>query len=142
MSDDEMGNGINRRQLITGMGAAAATTIAAGAAAESSSDIPSWDIYTDVLVGGSGAAGMSAAIEARAAGAEVLVIESLSKFGGSSAMSGGVVYAGGGPLYSALWVSKIPPRRCTTLFPRPAVGTRSWIKFSCIANAVLPTLIG
>ncbi len=51
---------------------------------------------TDVLVVGSGAAGVCAAIEARQAGAEVLLIESLSRFGGSSAMSGGVVYAGGG----------------------------------------------
>jgi 3-oxo-5alpha-steroid 4-dehydrogenase len=37
-----------------------------------------------------------AAIEARLAGANVLLIEALSQFGGSSAMSGGVIYAGGG----------------------------------------------
>ncbi len=51
---------------------------------------------TDVLVAGSGSAGASAAIEARQAGADVLMIEALPKLGGSSAMSGGVVYAGGG----------------------------------------------
>jgi len=88
--------GISRRRLLTGLGATAAATVAAGAAALPRSAIASWDITTDVLVAGSGAAGVSAAIEARQAGAEVLLIESLARFGGSSAMSGGVVYAGGG----------------------------------------------
>ena len=42
------------------------------------------------------AAGVCAAIEARRADARVLLIESLARPGGSSAMSAGVVYAGGG----------------------------------------------
>jgi len=88
--------GIKRRSLLAGMGATAAVTVAAGAAARPGSSIRSWDINTDVLVAGSGAAGISAALEARATSAEVLVIESLSQLGGSSAMSGGVIYAGGG----------------------------------------------
>jgi 3-oxo-5alpha-steroid 4-dehydrogenase len=58
--------------------------------------IKNWDITVDVLVAGSGAAGVCAALEARKAGANVLLIESLPKLGGSSAMSGGVIYAGGG----------------------------------------------
>jgi 3-oxo-5alpha-steroid 4-dehydrogenase len=88
--------GISRRHLLAGVAATAAATVAAGSAALPRSAIKSWDMRTDVLVAGSGAAGVSAAIEAREAGAEVLLIESLSRFGGSSAMSGGVVYAGGG----------------------------------------------
>jgi 3-oxo-5alpha-steroid 4-dehydrogenase len=60
------------------------------------SSVQAWDMTTDVLVAGSGSAGVSAAIEARQVGAEVLLVESLARFGGSSAMSGGVVYAGGG----------------------------------------------
>ncbi len=87
--------GISRRSLIGGVGAAAAG-VAAGVAAVPGQEITAWDAVTDVLVVGSGAAGLCAAIEARAAGAEVLLIESLPRFGGSSAMSGGVVYAGGG----------------------------------------------
>lgn len=47
---------------------------------------------TDVLVIGLGAAGVSAAIEARRAGAEVLVLERASAGGGSSALSGGFIY--------------------------------------------------
>ncbi|MFT6368323.1 MAG: 3-oxo-5alpha-steroid 4-dehydrogenase, partial [Bacteroidia bacterium] len=109
MDNDDSNTGISRRHLLTGMGASAATTFAAGAGAVSSSQIKSWDIYTDVLVAGSGAGGLSAAIEARASGADVLVIESLSKFGGSSAMSGGVIYAGGGTsLQRALGIEDSP----------------------------------
>ncbi|MDH4041406.1 MAG: FAD-dependent oxidoreductase [Gammaproteobacteria bacterium] len=96
MTDSTRRPGFSRRDLLAGLGAAAAGTIAAGAGALPAASVSSWDMSTDVLVAGSGAAGASAAIEARRAGAEVLVIESLPRFGGSSAMSAGVVYAGGG----------------------------------------------
>ena len=88
--------GLSRRSLLTGLAATAAATVAAGSAALPRSAVKTWDMSTDVLVIGSGSAGVCAAIEARQAGAEVMLIESLSQFGGSSAMSGGVVYAGGG----------------------------------------------
>ncbi len=91
----QRGRGISRRALLAGAGTAAAT-IAAGAAALPRSKVKAWDGSTDVLVAGSGAAGVSAALAARAAGARVTLIEALPKLGGSSAMSGGVVYAGGG----------------------------------------------
>jgi 3-oxo-5alpha-steroid 4-dehydrogenase len=54
-----------------------------------------WAESADVLVVGWGAAGASAAIEARAQGASVIVIDRFGG-GGASALSGGVVYAGGG----------------------------------------------
>lgn len=54
-----------------------------------------WDRETDVCVVGLGAAGVSAALEAAAHGARVLVLDRLSG-GGASRMSGGVMYAGGG----------------------------------------------
>jgi 3-oxo-5alpha-steroid 4-dehydrogenase len=88
--------GLRRRDLLAGFSAAAATTFAAGAGALPAAAVTSWDMSTEVLVAGSGAAGASAAIEARRAGAGVLLVESLPRFGGSSAMSAGVVYAGGG----------------------------------------------
>ena len=87
---------IKRREVLAGMGATALATLAAGSAAMPRSSISRWDLETDVLVAGSGSAGASAAIESRLAGAEVLMVEALTKLGGSSAMSGGVVYAGGG----------------------------------------------
>lgn len=54
-----------------------------------------WDLETDVAVVGVGLAGASAALEAAAAGAEVLALDRLAG-GGASRLSGGVVYAGGG----------------------------------------------
>jgi 3-oxo-5alpha-steroid 4-dehydrogenase len=54
-----------------------------------------WDIEADVVVVGFGAAGACAAIEAARAGREVVVLDRFSG-GGATALSGGVVYAGGG----------------------------------------------
>jgi 3-oxo-5alpha-steroid 4-dehydrogenase len=51
--------------------------------------------HADVVVVGFGAAGACTAIEAREAGADVLVLDRFGG-GGATAMSGGVVYAGGG----------------------------------------------
>ena len=55
-----------------------------------------WDDEADVVIVGFGAAGASAAIEARAAGASVLVLERAETGGGTSAMAGGIIYYGGG----------------------------------------------
>lgn len=54
-----------------------------------------WDATTDVLVVGFGAAGACAALEARAAGAQVLAVDRFNG-GGATELSGGIVYAGGG----------------------------------------------
>jgi 3-oxo-5alpha-steroid 4-dehydrogenase len=56
---------------------------------------PGWDIQADVVVVGFGAAGACAALQAVAAGAEVVVLDRFGG-GGATALSGGVVYAGGG----------------------------------------------
>lgn len=58
-------------------------------------EVTHWDIETDVAVVGFGAAGSCAAIEARRAGAEVAIFEVAAAAGGSAALSGGEVYAGG-----------------------------------------------
>ncbi|WP_369635915.1 FAD-dependent oxidoreductase, partial [Nocardia sp. JMUB6875] len=55
-----------------------------------------YDIETDVLVVGYGAAGAAAAFEAAYAGAQVLVVDRSGGPGGASAMSGGEIYLGGG----------------------------------------------
>lgn len=54
-----------------------------------------WSDSADVVVVGWGAAGACTAIEARAAGASVIVLDRFGG-GGASTLSGGVVYAGGG----------------------------------------------
>jgi succinate dehydrogenase/fumarate reductase flavoprotein subunit len=62
----------------------------------SARDVARWDDEADVVIAGLGCAGACAAIEAREAGASVLVLERASGGGGVTAMAAGHVYAGGG----------------------------------------------
>ena len=59
-------------------------------------EIPGWDAEADVVIAGFGAAGVCAAIEARAVGAEVLVLERASGGGGLTANAAGHLYLGAG----------------------------------------------
>lgn len=56
-----------------------------------------FDHTVDVLVVGSGGGGMTAALTARAAGLDALVVEKSSFFGGSTALSGGGIWVPGAP---------------------------------------------
>jgi 3-oxo-5alpha-steroid 4-dehydrogenase len=58
--------------------------------------VTGWSRACDVLVVGHGGAGAAAAIEAARAGADTLVLERMSRGGGATALSTGVVYFGGG----------------------------------------------
>jgi succinate dehydrogenase/fumarate reductase flavoprotein subunit len=60
------------------------------------SSAPGWDAEADVLVIGAGAAGLCAAIEAASAGARVLALERAGGAGGTTAVSDGMIYLGGG----------------------------------------------
>ncbi|WP_188192180.1 FAD-dependent oxidoreductase [Nonomuraea sp. SYSU D8015] len=57
-----------------------------------------WDNVVDVLVAGTGAAGLTAAITAAEAGLDVLVVESTPKWGGTTAVSGGGLWMPVNPL--------------------------------------------
>jgi 3-oxo-5alpha-steroid 4-dehydrogenase len=59
-------------------------------------EVRSFDLETDVLVVGFGAAGTCAAHSAREADADVLVTELASGAGGAAALAEGIVYLGGG----------------------------------------------
>jgi 3-oxo-5alpha-steroid 4-dehydrogenase len=95
-----------RRQFLKtlGLAAAGAATLNVEAAAPlTRGEIKRWDVETDLLIVGSGVAGVSAAIEARRNGIAALMLERQHLPGGSSSISGGVCYLGGGtPLQRAL----------------------------------------
>jgi len=55
-------------------------------------DAARWDVTTDVVVAGTGAAGLAAALAAREAGASVVLLEKAHVVGGTTAISGGVIW--------------------------------------------------
>ncbi len=55
--------------------------------------VDAWDHEVDLLVIGAGAGGMAAAIAAQAEGCSVLIAEKTDRVGGSTAVSGGAVWA-------------------------------------------------
>jgi len=59
-------------------------------------EVAAWHDTADVVVVGLGCAGACAAIEAAEAGASVLALEAAAMGGGTSALSGGLIYLGGG----------------------------------------------
>lgn len=59
-------------------------------------EVARWDHEVDVVVVGQGCAGAAATIEAAEAGADVLALEAATLGGGTSALSGGIIYLGGG----------------------------------------------
>lgn len=51
-----------------------------------------WDIETDLVIVGSGAAGMTSALTASSAGLDAVVVEKADVYGGTTALSGGVIW--------------------------------------------------
>ena len=91
-----------------GMAGLASTARAAESAkadkkASAASDA-AWDEEADVVVVGLGAAGSAAAVEAIEAGAKVVVIEENGRGGGSTIVSGGLLYMGGTQLQKDLGI--------------------------------------
>src|SRR5882757_5579807 len=88
---------LNRRDFIK-VGAAAglgATVLSTSAAAQTPGNIQ-WDYEADIVVLGSGATGLPAAIRARDLGATVIVVDQNFDIGGSMIHSNGNVSLGGG----------------------------------------------
>ena len=99
MSNDEKReltdkSGVSRRKFLAGTGVAVAGALTAGALLprEVKAVLPpkKWDKATDVLIIGTGYAGLAAAIEAHDAGAKVVIIEKSNVIGGNSAIASGI----------------------------------------------------
>lgn len=93
-------NLLGRRNFIKGFGAAAGVALAAPAMAVSEkADGVKWDKEVEVMIIGSGFAGLAAAIESVRQGAkDVHMFEKMSYFGGNSAINGGLYAAPGTPM--------------------------------------------
>jgi len=63
-----------------------------------------WDSTVDLVIVGSGGGGMVAALAAADAGASALVLEKQERIGGSTAMSGGIVWVPNNPVMRAAGV--------------------------------------
>ncbi len=95
---------VNRRDLLVKGGATAGLAAAAAASAnpvlaQAQTTPSNWDREADVVVIGSGATGMPAAIVAREAGASVILVEAQPHIGGHAICSGGNLPLGGGNSY-------------------------------------------
>ncbi|WP_394203190.1 flavocytochrome c [Shewanella waksmanii] len=102
MNDNKLASP-GRRQLLKGGAAFAVAGISAGTtlsanASECTAKPPKFDHVVDVIVVGSGFAGMSAALQAKEAGASVMVIDKMPVFGGNSTINGGAMAVAGSPL--------------------------------------------
>ena len=95
--------GVSRRSILKGAVALGAMTVgsglalnlaAPGAAEAMVKKLPAkWDETWDVVVVGSGFAGLAAAAEAAGGGAKVVVLEKMPTYGGNSIINGGVYAA-------------------------------------------------
>lgn len=104
---------ISRRKAIgaAGAGALLLGASAAGAKEEKLYGDIAWTKTCDVLVVGSGYAGLCAAIEAKNAGADVILIEKMTILGGNSLLCGGGIAAPGSDLQKAAGITDDSPDR-------------------------------
>ena len=88
---------LTRRGFLTTAATGVGATALVGVATQDvTAAIPDWDRVADVVVVGSGAAGLPAAIRARDLGASVVIVEANFDVGGHAMLSGGSVSLGGG----------------------------------------------
>jgi len=91
------------------LGGVAAGTLLVGPRKAFGADMPKkWDAEVDVAVIGSGFAGLAAAIEAKEAGASVIVYEKMRVAGGNSIINGGVMAVAGSDMQEAKGIKDSP----------------------------------
>ncbi|MBC7225445.1 MAG: FAD-dependent oxidoreductase, partial [Anaerolineae bacterium] len=113
---------VTRREFLKGMAVAGAMAATAGTLVSCQQAMPTgplpekWDEEADVVVIGSGFAGLAAAIEAKNAGATVKVLEKMELPGGNSIINGGAIAAAGSPLQAQKGIEDNPDKMLQDMF--------------------------
>lgn len=114
-SQKQKNKGVSRRDFMKATGGMAAAAgmagggLLLGSKKAFAAEMPEkWDETFDVIVVGSGFAGLAAAYEAKKAGASVVVLEKMRTPGGNSIINGGVVAAAGSPLQAKAGIQDSP----------------------------------
>ena len=106
------GKTLSRRNFLIGAGAAGAAAVIAGPAMASVRNCytpPKWDQEHEIVIIGSGFAGLAAAIQAKKLGAkDVVVFEKMPVYGGNSAYNGGLFAVSGSPLQKEKGIKDSP----------------------------------
>ncbi|MCG8709543.1 flavocytochrome c [Brenneria sp. 4F2] len=90
-----------------------------------------WDTTVDVLIIGSGFAGLAAAIEARNAQASVLVIDKMPLLGGNSVLNGGDLSAAGSSMQKEQGIEDSPE-----LMYQDMMKAGNWLNYPALARTV------
>ncbi len=115
MNEKKNQSKLNRRDFIKTTGGAtaivglAASGISLKPEVSMAAELPKrWHEVHDVIVVGSGFAGLAAAIEAKNSGASVVVLEKMRVAGGNSIINGGVIAAAGSPVQAQKGIKDSP----------------------------------
>jgi flavocytochrome c len=129
--------GLNRRSFLAGTAAAAAVPFAA-AEAKCTDPMPvKWDEAIDVIVIGSGFAGLAAACEAKDQGAgSVVVLEKMRAPGGNSSINGGIMSVPGSAWQKELGIEDSPQKLADDMI-REGLGYNYPEKVKALTDAAL-----